>query len=90
MRDVRSDTGFADVVLADRGWLDAEFEAIVAANFGPTERPWSSSRRPSAAPARAAEPDTFPPVSLARQVHPRERSPPPRAGSTVTVRSTRR
>ncbi|MFJ6675781.1 hypothetical protein ACIQMJ_32155 [Actinosynnema sp. NPDC091369] len=37
MRDVRSDTGFAEVVLADRAWFHAEFEAT--RRVEPRERP---------------------------------------------------
>ncbi|MGW5719882.1 hypothetical protein ACWEVP_27210 [Amycolatopsis sp. NPDC003865] len=32
---VRPAGEFADLVLADPAWLEAEFDAIVAANFGP-------------------------------------------------------
>ncbi|MER5267537.1 hypothetical protein ABTZ99_36120 [Actinosynnema sp. NPDC002837] len=72
-------TGFADVVLADRQWLDAEFAAIIAANFhGSTEhRPRSTARLPSTDPDRPGSPAVHPP----HRVDPRERSPPPRQRS---------
>ncbi|WP_143532127.1 hypothetical protein [Saccharothrix sp. ALI-22-I] len=75
--------GFADLVLADQGWLDAEFDAIVAANFGAysTPRPWFTERGPSGAfrgPDRSAGPRARPAAHAAHRVDPRERSPPPR------------
>jgi hypothetical protein len=41
---------FVDVVYADRAWLQAEFEAIVAANF-PNPPPGDRSRSGGSAPA---------------------------------------
>ena len=41
---------FVDLVYADRAWLQAEFEAIVAANF-PNSPPGDRSRYGGSAPA---------------------------------------
>jgi hypothetical protein len=73
--------GFADLVLADQGWLDAEFDAIVAANFGVTPRPRFTARGPSGGfrgPDRSAGPRTRPAIRATHRVDPRERAPPPR------------
>ncbi|WP_158848820.1 hypothetical protein [Saccharothrix deserti] len=75
--------GFADLVLADQGWLTAEFDAIIAANFGTASeyRPWFTQRGPSGGfrgPDRSAGPRTSPGTRAAHRVDPRERSPPPR------------
>jgi hypothetical protein len=79
--------GFAELVYADPDWLRAEFDAIVAANFGtppprrrPPSRPGSSG--PATAPV-AAHPLTepTPPREAAPSAHGwrRQRSPPVRA-----------
>ncbi len=89
------EVGFADVVLADQGWLDAEFDAIVAANFGAVDEPrsWSTAPGPSGGshdPDRSAGPNTLHVVRLAHRVDPCERSPPPCGVDGWLFGSTRR
>ena len=76
---VRSAGGFAELVLAGPAWLEAEFDAIVAANFGPPPPP---------SPAPRASGPSYPPAGRTRSRRPprvrapagqcprRERSPP--------------
>jgi hypothetical protein len=86
--------GFADLVWADPVWVRAEFDAIIAANFGATAgQPSVPSRRPPRpAGERRGRPGdadrTHSPSGgfvhgdlawTARQVGARERSPPLRA-----------
>lgn len=73
-------SAFADLVLADRGWVDAEFEAIVSANFGTTSRP--VRRSPSRRHPRPAVTDASSPRhgTVPTRPEPRERSPPPHFG----------
>lgn len=75
---------FADVVAADLGWVRAEFDEIVAANFPespvpPLRRhPRERSRHP-APPVRTATPpgrESGARDRTAREVGARERSPP--------------
>jgi hypothetical protein len=73
--------GFTDLVLADRGRLDAEFDAIVTADFGAasTPLPWFTERGPSEGrrgPDRSAGPPARPAHLRARRVDPCERFPP--------------
>lgn len=76
-------SGFADVICADADWLRAEFEAIVAANFGvlppspPGPRSAPVSPRRSGCAARAASSDVcLVGALLARLGERRQRSPP--------------
>jgi hypothetical protein len=46
--------GFAELVLADPAWVRAEFEAIVAANFGPPPPPVPAARSRPGLPRPAA------------------------------------
>ncbi|GAB3147369.1 hypothetical protein GCM10027258_40650 [Amycolatopsis stemonae] len=84
--------GFADLVYAEPAWVRAEFDAIIAANFGTgAEHPEVPPRRtPRAARDRRARPGGAgrrlgpPPwarrgdlARTARRVGARERSPPP-------------
>jgi hypothetical protein len=79
-----ANSGFADLVYADPDWLRAEFDAIVAANFGtPPPRRRLPSRPGSSGPATApvaghplTEP--IPPRETAPSAHGerRQRSPP--------------
>ncbi|MGK3206317.1 hypothetical protein [Amycolatopsis sp. MEPSY49] len=76
---VRSAGGFADLVLADPAWLEAEFEAIVAANFGPPPKPSPPPRasgpsHPSAGRTRSRRPPRV--RARAGKCPRRERSPP--------------
>ena len=79
-----ADTAFADLICADPQWLDAEFDALIAASF--SEPPAS---RPPALPRFPPRPGTPPPLSCgprprpgaiscpaARPDHCRQRSPP--------------
>lgn len=83
---------FAEVVYRDHRWLNAEFDAIVAANFGATARPWTPVRRRNQ-PLReggynAGRRDALLPAPvavagygwIARLVGARQRSPPRRTG----------
>ncbi|MEV4318754.1 hypothetical protein [Actinocrispum sp. NPDC049592] len=83
--------GFADLVCADRLWVHAEFDAIIAANFGatagqpdiPVRRPPRPARDRRGRPGHAGR-TLGPPVwagrgdltRTARRVGARERSPP--------------
>ncbi|MGW0515779.1 hypothetical protein [Crossiella sp. NPDC003009] len=84
--------GFADLICADPAWLHAEFDAIIAANFGVAagQPPLRGSPRPAPeardrpgdqtqgrGPAARTSPDDL--ARTARRVRARERSPPPRA-----------
>ncbi len=76
---VRSAGEFADLVLADPAWLEAEFDAIVAANFGPPPKPSPPPRAsgpsyPSAGRTRSRRPPRV--RAPAGQCPRRERSPP--------------
>ncbi|WP_143447034.1 hypothetical protein [Kibdelosporangium aridum] len=78
-------TAFAELVFAERDWLDAEFDAIVSGGFGfpvqRTRRPHRPPRNPRAGsgglpteacpPASAGEDGATPP-----RVSARERAPP--------------
>lgn len=82
--------GFAEVVFAEPAWVRAEFDAIVAANFGvgqelprpsrPSPAPPVRGDRDGAAPAggRPARGGRGGPVLITRRTGARERSPPPR------------
>src|SRR4051794_352276 len=61
-RTTRAADGFAELVLADPEWVRAEFDALVAANFGPPPRPVPPARRPRRRP-RAREVRGGAPVS---------------------------
>jgi hypothetical protein len=91
-------SGFAELVCSDPAWVDAEFDAIMTANFGavPPCRPPVPQQPGSAGPRR--------PGRVARSVDPgeellggtegkwlggrRERSPPP-VGGPVSVNRER-
>ncbi|HET9141791.1 hypothetical protein [Actinophytocola sp.] len=71
--------GFADLVCDDPDWLDAEFEAIIAANFGGRPRrprtprpggPRSGADRPASTSRCAGH------AVLPRRYAARERAPP--------------
>ncbi|MFF0147446.1 hypothetical protein [Amycolatopsis sulphurea] len=83
--------GFAELFCADPAWVRAEFDEIIAANFGAAEWPEVPPRRPSR-PVRDRCPrpgdagrEFGPPVwagrgdlaRMARRVGARERAPPP-------------
>ena len=83
-----ADIAFADLICADPQWLDAEFDAVIAASF--SEPPAS---RPPAPPRVPPCPGTPPPLSrgprprlaaisspAARPDHGRQRSPPAHTG----------
>jgi hypothetical protein len=87
--DRRSRTEFADLVLAESAWLDTEFAAIVAANFGapavdpdlPTPSPPHRDRPAASRPGRRTPVPIghAPPTEhsrMARRVGACERSPP--------------
>jgi hypothetical protein len=80
-----ADAAFADLICADPQWLDAEFDALIAASFSEPPappppapprvppRPGSTpppSRRPAPGPVAAASP------AAAGPGHSRQRSPP--------------
>ena len=80
-----ADAAFADLICADPQWLDAEFDALIAASFGepPAQPPPAPPRvppspgsttppspDPASGPAAAASPATAGPG------HRRQRSPP--------------
>lgn len=83
--------GFAELLCADPAWVRAEFDAIIAANFGAAEQPEvPPSRPPRPARDRRGRPGGAahglgPPAwagrgdlaRMARQVGARERAPPP-------------
>ncbi|MEV4053518.1 hypothetical protein AB0J55_20190 [Amycolatopsis sp. NPDC049688] len=82
--------GFTDLVLADPAWVRAEFDAIVAANFGPPPPPVPAARhrprgfRPAAVLGR---PRRRPGVRLLAAKCPRrERAPPRTPESEGTLR----
>ncbi|WP_146771015.1 hypothetical protein [Prauserella muralis] len=85
---LRTDAAFADLVCADRQWVRAEFDAIVAASFGrecPAALPPATGLGTAASPARRSRPGD-PPAPATRglpalagpsRTHPaRQRSPP--------------
>ncbi|WP_344960307.1 hypothetical protein [Saccharothrix longispora] len=82
-------TAFADLVLADPAWLDAEFAAIVDANFGATPEPPFTRRGPSGNPGATDPPAPPRPHQrpVPHRVHPHQRSPPDRRD--VPLRSSR-
>ena len=80
-----ADAAFAELICADPQWLDAEFDALIAASFGepPAQPPPAPprvppspgstpppSRGPASGPAAAASP------AAAGPGHGRQRSPP--------------
>ena len=67
---------FAEVVLVDPTWLAAEFDAIVAANFGAGAPHADARPRPPLEPPRAHSCHVARPSRTARQVGARQRSPP--------------
>jgi len=73
--------GFAELVLADPAWVRAEFDAIVAANFGPPPPPVPAARRRPGLPRPAAAvgtPQRRPGVRLLAGKCPRRERAPPR------------
>ncbi len=91
-RITRTADGFAELVLADPAWVRAEFDAIVAANFGPPPPPVPAARRRREVPRPLGVigvPRRRPGVRLLAAKCPRrERSPPRRR--TVQRTDTRR
>jgi hypothetical protein len=77
---VSRQTEFADIVLADPDWVSAEFDAIVAAGFGPPPRfarPTRPNRGPLAGQRRRGRSTSHPPVGDPdATVPPRQRGPP--------------
>ncbi|KDN22958.1 hypothetical protein [Amycolatopsis rifamycinica] len=71
--------GFAELVLADPAWVRAEFDAIVAANFGPPPPPAPAARRGRPRPPGAVgAPRRRPGVRLLAAKCPRRERAPPR------------
>ncbi len=71
-----ADTAFADLICADPQWLDAEFDALIAASF--SEPPAS---RPPAPPRFPPRPGTPPPLSCGPRPRPgRDKLPGRQAG----------
>jgi hypothetical protein len=78
-----ADAAFADLICADPQWLDAEFDALIAASFGeppaqpppapPRVPPSPGSTPPSPDPASGPAAAAFP---AAGPGHGRQRSPP--------------
>ncbi|MDQ0381234.1 hypothetical protein [Amycolatopsis thermophila] len=81
-RQASAGTGFADLICADQAWLDAEFAAIMTANFAHFP-PWPpvrrhgnpGPRRPGRAPRTVAGRAGPAPVPAVRAGH-RQRDPP--------------
>jgi hypothetical protein len=85
--------GFAELVYGQRGWLDAEFTAIIAANFGddavdavlpppPPHRDIPAAPRPGRRqPVPIGQAPPTEPSAMARRVGACERSPPRRASA---------
>jgi hypothetical protein len=75
--------GFATLICAEADWLEAEFAAIVAANFrdvpGDPVRPTPPSHRDLPTPARPGRVQPTDLTRTARRVGARERSPPTEA-----------
>jgi len=90
-----ADAAFADVVYADQQWVDAEFDAIIAACFGEPPAP-----PPPAPPRVPPHPGTPPPPSrqpaagpvapafpaAAGPDHGRQRSPPAQLAGRPSAR----
>lgn len=87
---VRSDR-FLDIVLDDADLLDAEFAAIIEANWGPGRPPLPrpTPLRPDRAPGPAPVPYTCPagrgPCRAGDDAPARQRSPPDRDGRGPTL-----
>ncbi len=80
-RSTRAADGFAELVLADPAWVRAEFDAIVAANFGPPPLPVPAGRRRREGPRPPAVlgvPRRHPGVRLLAARAPRRERAPPR------------
>ncbi|HET6706431.1 hypothetical protein [Amycolatopsis sp.] len=79
----RTADGFAELVLADPAWVRAEFDAIVAANFGPPPPPVPAARRRRGVPRPPAVdgvPRRRPGVRLLAAKCPRRERAPPCSG----------
>ena len=88
----RTADGFAELVLADPEWVLAEFDAIVAANFGPAPPPVPAARRRRGVPrppAVVGVPRRRPGVRLLAAKCPRRERAPPRC-RTAERTDTRR
>ncbi|GHG50850.1 MULTISPECIES: hypothetical protein [Amycolatopsis] len=79
-RITRAADGFAELVLADSAWVRAEFDAIVAANFGPPPPPVPAARRRGRPrpPAAVGVPRRRPGARLLAAKCPRRERAPPR------------
>jgi hypothetical protein len=89
---------FADLILSDPEWVQAEFDALIAAAFGgppagptpPAPPHVPAGRRPPRHPL-SCRPCALPPVTAARSardVQRRQRSPPHRHQTTQTTPAT--
>jgi len=80
-----ADAAFADLICADPQWLDAEFDALIAASFGrppapPPPAPPRVPPRPGSTPPPSRRPAPGPLAAASRAAagpaHGRQRSPP--------------
>jgi hypothetical protein len=81
-----ADAAFADLICADPQWLDAEFDALIAASFGeppgqpppapPRVPPSPGSSMPPPSPGPASGPAAAASPATAGPEHGRQRSPP--------------
>jgi len=80
-----ADAAFADLICADPQWLDAEFDALIAASFGeppaqpppaPPRVPPSPGSTPPPTPDPASGPAAAASWAAAEPGHGRQRSPP--------------
>jgi len=80
-----ADAAFADLICADPQWLDAEFDALIAASFGeppaqpppaPPRVPPSPGSTPPPSPDPASGPAAAASPATAGPGHGRQRSPP--------------
>jgi hypothetical protein len=70
-----ADAAFADLICADPQWLDAEFDALIAASFGEPPAP-----PPPAPPRVPPRPGSTPPPSRRRTPGPAAAASPAAAG----------
>ncbi|MER6798957.1 hypothetical protein [Amycolatopsis mediterranei] len=87
-RSTRAGDGFAELVLAEPEWVRAEFDAIVAANFGPPPPPVPAARRRPGVPRPVAgRPRRRPGARLLAGKCPRRERAPPRLRTRSEPRS---
>src|SRR5690349_18379499 len=94
-----ADAAFAELICADPQWLDAEFDALIAASFGeppappppaPPRVPQSPGSTPPPSPDPASGPAAAASPAAAGPGHGRQRSPPAHLPSRPRVPDPRR